>query len=108
VKYIKVPVYAGQLTSSIWEGDDLLCAVGCGRAVDYKKRDELMTVLNVHDALVSERDELKAQRDALVEALNMAGVYLGLWPPVAKSMQARHHAELSEKITDTLALVKEK
>jgi len=46
-----------------------------------------------------------AQRDALTEALKMAGVYLGLWPAAAKSMQVRHYAELSEKITDTIALV---
>jgi len=50
-------------------------------------------------------DKVGAQRDALVEVCEMTGVYLGLWPPAAKSMQARHYAELSKKITDTLALV---
>jgi len=67
--------------------------------------DEIAQAVNAYDALVAERDELKAQRGALVEACEMTGVYLGLWPAAAKSMQVRHYAELSEKITDTIALV---
>jgi len=64
-----------------------------------------VTELEESARAINAYDKVVAQRDALTEALKMAGVYLGLWPPAAKSMQVRHYAELSEKITDTIALV---
>ena len=69
-----------------------------GRVANDDIARDIICAVNGHDALV-------AQRDALAGALTLVGVYLGLWPPEAKTMQARHCAELSEKITEALALV---
>ena len=64
MKHIKTPVTMAKLTSSIWEGDALLCHVGSGDADSYRKANEITLVLN-------ERDDVIAQRDAMVNACDM-------------------------------------
>ena len=101
MKYIKTPVnVARHDIGSVYEADgsELCCCYGMVED-QRNKSAEIAMALNEHDALV-------AQCDALAGALTLVGVYLGLWPPEAKTMQARHCAELSEKITEALALVR--
>ena len=97
MKYIKTPVSHNE-QGCIGDANGVALVSAYGRGFDVGAMNEIAEAINAYDALV-------AQRDALAGALTLVGVYLGLWPPEAKTMQARHCAELSEKITEALALV---
>jgi len=105
MQHVKTPIKMAEIggtgRGTLFDAEGEMVIIG----INAKYGQEIAQAVNAYDALVAERDELKAQRDALVEVCEMTGVYLGLWPPAAKSMQARHYAELSKKTTDTLALV---